>query len=366
MGFNNLIQFVVLLVFTGANAQKQEIKSALRELKEKYPQRALNLIASLDYKILNASDEQKSDYFYIKGVCNLQIAENTGDKKNLSLAVQAFNDLILIENSTKLFKYSETAKDELFGIERKLANQAAVYFKEKKYDASGKSFLDLYELDKNKMCYLYYSAFCNLMCKNYSSALRYFTELKKKNYSGKVFSYYAVRNDTGKDEQFGSRSDRDKALKNGTHRRLFAEMEDPKKENLLKNIIILNLLLGNAENAKQSILEFKNGDPEDHIFDLAEFKLYLETRDYKAFEKILIDRSQKEIFNADLNFYLGIVIEKLGRKKDAKKYFKKVLEIDPLFEFKGSPGLTSSMEAEKIFAKLNEKIYLESASQFNP
>ncbi|OXB03357.1 hypothetical protein B0A81_18680 [Flavobacterium plurextorum] len=366
MRWRNLKQLLILLLFTGANAQKQEIRSALRELKEGYPQRALTSISGLEYKILNATDEEKSDYYYITGICNLMQTEKSNDKKGLSTAVQAFNDLLVTENSTKLFKYSEVAKEALYGIKRKLANQAAVNFKEEKYQESGNIFLDLYQFDKNQMCYLYYAAYCNMLMKKYSNALNYFTELKKKNYSGKIFFYYAVNNTSGKDDEFLSRSERDKALTAGTHKRSYAEMSEPKKENILNNIILLNLLLGNAENAKRAIMEYKIREPQNPMFDLAEFLLYLETKDYQTFDKILLARLVKNPDDADLYFYLGVISERLNKKKDAKIYYKRVLEINPVYQLESEARLSSSAEAERIFSNLGEKISLTDTSEFNP
>ncbi|BDU26927.1 hypothetical protein FLGSB24_36710 [Flavobacterium sp. GSB-24] len=366
MKLSHLLSFLPFLIFSGVRAQKQEIKSAFRELREGYPQRALTLISDLDYKILNATDEEKSDYYYIKGVSNYSLAENKGDNKNLGLAVQAFNELLITENSTRLFKYSESVKSAIYDIKRKLANRGAVLFMEKKYEASGNNFLDLYQLDKDQLCYLYYGAYINIIAKNYSNALNYFTELKKKNYTGKVNFYYAVNASTRKDDEFSSKSERDKAVAAGTHRKLPIDMDDPKKENILKNIIILNFLLGNAENAKKAILEYRIHEVGNRVFDIAEFKLYLETRDYQGFEKILLERIQKDPNDADLQFYLGIINEKLNKKKEAKKYFKRVLEINPIYQFENDDRLTSSMEAEKIFNDLDEEIILKSIADANP
>lgn len=350
MRLSDLKLLVILLAFSNLSAQKQEIKSAFKELKEGYPKKALFLISDLDYKILNATDEEKSDFYYIRASCFFMLAQgNNEDKANLGFAVQAYNDLLVTENSTQLFKYSKIARTALADIKSKLVREASICFIEKKYDQSATKFYQVYQIDKNQLCYLYYSACSYSAGKDYGTALKYFTELKKINYSGKKFSYYATNAFTGKDEEFFSKEERDDALSAGTHVKLKMEMQEPIKENILKNIIVLNLLLNKAENAKKAILEYKFRELHNTLFDVAELKLYLETKDYEVFEKILLDRIQKRPGDADLYFYLGVINEKLNRKKEAKKYFKKVLEINPIYQFENDARLTAAMEAEKVF-----------------
>lgn len=355
MRFNTLSLLSTLLIFAVASAQKQEIKSAFKKLREGYPQGALTAISDLDYKILNATDEEKSDYFYIKGTSFRMLAEsNKADKLSLGLSVQAFKELLITENATQLFKYSEAAKSALYDIKRKLVKEAILCSNEKKFIESADKFYQAYQFDPNEISNLYFAACAYMSGKNNTTALKIFTELKKQNYSGKVLSYYAVNNITGNDDEFFSKSDRNAALKAGTHSKISLEMDEPNKDSILKNIIILNFLLNNTENAKKAILEFKVRSPLDGVFNLAELKLYIETKDYLTFEKILLERIDRNPNDADLYFYLGVINEKLGRKKEAKKYFTQTLNLNPLYQFENDARLTSYMEAEKLFDSWNK------------
>ncbi|OOG65789.1 hypothetical protein [Flavobacterium sp. A45] len=344
-----ILQLVSFLICLTTSAQKQEIKLAFEEFHDGYPQKALSLISDLDYKILNATDEQKADYFYIKGICYHRIADSQKDDNvGLVRAVEAFNDLLATENLTQIFKYSAEAKSTIYGIKRKLVEEATVLYAQKKFTESGSKFYGLYQIDKNDLSNLYYAALSFMGAKEYITALKYYKVLKKANYSGKVF-YYAVDKSTGVVDQFESKADRDKALVYDSHVKLSLEMSEPKKENILKSIIVLDLLLNDAQNAKKAMLEFKASEPYNKIFDLAELKLYYETRDYLAFEQILLDRVEKTPNDADLYFCLGSVSEKLNKKKNIKKYISKVVEIDPFYQFENDGSLTSSQEAQKIY-----------------
>ncbi|TDO94914.1 hypothetical protein [Flavobacterium sp. 245] len=349
MKFKILLHLFLSLIFVTARGQKQQIKTAFKELRGGFPERALIAISNLDYKILNATDVEKADYFYIKGVSLQMIAERKTEKKtSLASAVKAYEDLLLTEKSTQIFKYSDVVKATLYDIKRKMVKDATRYSKDKNYLESASKFYEIYQLDTEDNIYLYYSALSYLNGKNYSLALKYFVELKKLNYSGKVTSYYAINKSSGKEDKFFSRKDRDESINLGTHEKLSAEMEDPKKENILKNITLIYLLTYSTDNAKQALMDLYVKNTEDRSFSLAELKLYIETKDYLTFKKILIERVAVNPNDAHLYHYLGIISSMLKNKEDMKSYFKKTLEINSSYQFADVEKLTSYSEAIKI------------------
>jgi len=355
MKFKTLLLILTLLIFVAVRGQKQQIKSSFKELRDGYPERALIAISDLEYKILNATDEEKADYFYIKGRSLQLLAEkNSEDKTSLGLAIKAYKELLLTETTTQIFKYSGLVKATLYDVKRKLVKDATIYSKNKKYIESANKFYEIYQLDNNDKIYLYYAALCYMNGKNYAMALKYFTELKKSNYSGKVNSYFAINKSSGKEDEFFTKKDLDNAIQSGTHEKLIEEMEPPIKENILRNIAIIYLLMNSTDNAKMALLELYVKNPADTTFNLAELKLYLETKDYLTFKNILIERLDKKPNDAHLYHYLSIISRMLNNKNDEKKYVKKTLEINPSYDFNDDGKLSSYTEAIKILENSQE------------
>lgn len=352
MKSKTLLLIVTLLIFVVTRGQKQQIKTASKELRSGYPDRALIAISDLEYKILNATDEEKVDYFYIKGRSLQLLAEkNTEDKVSLGLAIKAYNELLLTERNTQIFKYSHLVKSAIYDVKRKIVKDATKYSKDKNYIDSASKFYEVYQLDTNDKLYLYYAAFSYLNGENYAMALKYFTELKRSNYSGKVNSYFGLNKSSGKEDEFFSKKDLDNAIKLGTHEKLIVEMEPPRKENILRNIAIIYLLINYTDNAKMALLELYVRNPSDTTFDLAELMLYLETKDYLTFKNILIERIDKKPNDAHLYYYLSIISQMLNNKNDTKKYVKKATEINPSYDFSDVEKSTSYAEAIKILKK---------------
>ncbi|OOG77342.1 lipopolysaccharide assembly protein LapB [Flavobacterium sp. A45] len=340
--------------FFFSNAQKQEIKAAFKELNDGYPKRALGYISDLEYKILNATDEDKVSYYYIKGKAQLWIDQkNNNYSENVEIVAQAYKDLLIIERQTGITTYSETVKATLYGLKRKLIIDATLCYREKKYSESGEKFYKAYQLDPTDVENLYYAASSFMNANNFSQALTNYLELKRLEYAGQINFYYAINTTNNKEDKFLSQLERNKNIKMGTHKKIEAEMAMPEKINILKNIALIYILTNSAENAKKAIIEYNKQYHCDQTFDLAELKLYLETKDFLTYKELIEERLKESPKDANLFYYLGIISEKLKNNIDAKKYYNKVVEISPSFQFKDNiESLKSYSEGSKILERV--------------
>jgi hypothetical protein len=97
--FNTL--FTLLLFIPLANAQKNQIKAAKKELKAGNSEQVIAILTPVEYLISNASNEDRIQFYYTKGVALVNLAnQNINTAKNLSQAVIAFSDLIDVENES--------------------------------------------------------------------------------------------------------------------------------------------------------------------------------------------------------------------------------------------------------------------------
>ena len=64
---------------------------------------------------------------------------------------------------------------------------------------------------------------------------------------------------------------------------------------------------------------------------LTEANLYLETKDFETYKKLVGEALEKNPNDVDLIFNLGVLSANAKNPADAEKYYKKVMEIDPKY-----------------------------------
>jgi len=64
---------------------------------------------------------------------------------------------------------------------------------------------------------------------------------------------------------------------------------------------------------------------------LTEANLYLETKDFETYKKLVAEALEKNPNDADLVFNLGVLSANAKNRVDAEKYYKRVIEINPKY-----------------------------------
>ena len=201
---------IVLLINAGVYAQKDQIKAAQSVFESGKSQDALGVLKKTEYLIFNSTDEEKSDFYFLKGNILKDLASKNIDMaNNLSYASEAYQELIKAENEAGKYKYSLQANVALREMKSKLVNGAADDYKAGKYKESAEKSYKVYLFDKKDTLNLFNAASSSMTVKDYDSAIKYYEELKKINYSGKGIIYYATNKKTKVDESFGSAAVRD-------------------------------------------------------------------------------------------------------------------------------------------------------------
>jgi len=327
-------KFVILsslvLMSVTTFAQKDQIKAAEKELSLGNSQSAITILSSIEYLIFNAKDEEKSQFFYVKGNTLLDLAnKNIETGKNLSLAAKAFQELIAAENESGKSKYTSQALTSITDIKSKLVASAIADSKSSKFIDGANKIHDAYLLDKKDTINLYYAASAYVNGKDYVSALKLYEELKTLNYSGISTNYYAFNRMTKEEESFVSVSERDLLVNAGTHDKPRTERGVSKRGEIYKNIALIYVQEGKIDKAKKAILDARKKNPEDLSLTLTEANLYLETKDFETYKKLISAILEKNPNDPDLIFNLGVISANAKNAVDAEKYYKKVIEINP-------------------------------------
>ncbi|TDW52242.1 tetratricopeptide repeat protein [Flavobacterium sp. 270] len=351
-----LIVASALLISAATFAQKDQLKNAEKALKSGDAQGALTQLKDAENLIVNAKDVEQAQYYFIQGNSYLQLADkNIETGKNLSLSAESYKKLIDIENASGKQKYSTQAAASIAQIKGKLINAAIADTQANKSAEGAKKLYDAYQLDKKDTINLYYAASTSVNAQDYDAALPMYEELKKLNYSGKGTSYTALNKVSGSEDGFNTASERDLAVKLGTHEKPKTEAIPSKRGEIYKNLALILVQKGRSEDAKKAIADARKANPEDASLILTEANLYLESKDFDTYKKLVGEALQKEPNNADLVFNLGVISGNSKNNADAEKYYLKAIEINPNYTNAYLNLAALKLEAEKpIIDEMNK------------
>lgn len=321
-----------LMVSVATFAQKDQIKAAEKAFRKGQAQEAVGILNEAESLIANASDSEKAQYFFIKGNALLDLAnKNVEEDKNLSLAADAYVSLIAAEKASGKEKYSGEASTSIATIKYKLINSAIADSKINKHALSAKKLYDAYLLDKKDTLNLYYAASTYVNAEEYDKALKLYGDLKDMNYSGKETNYLAVNKLTKENDLFKSSLERDRMVKLGTHEQPTTEQIPSKRGEIYKNIALILVQNGKTAEAKEAITAARKTNPDDTSLILTEANLYLETKDFDTYKKLIVEILEKNPNDADLVFNLGVISGTAKNVADAEKYYKRAIEINPKY-----------------------------------
>lgn len=315
----------LLMISLGAFAQKDRIKEAQSLFDKGKSEESLAILTKTEYLILNAPDEDKSDYYFLKGNVLKDLAlKNIDAANNFTLAAQSYQDVFLYENESGKFKSTVKANIALKDMKAGLVNGAMADFKAGKFKESSEKSYKVYLFDKKDTLNLFNAASSALNGKDYNAAVTYYELLKKINYTGKGVLYLATNKKTKEEDAFISPKARDYAIQQGLYEKPRTESIPSKKIEVSSNLAysyLENKDYPKAEAIYNYVLEL-NPNNIDAYINLAYLKLQLK-KDL-ADEIAALGTSKAEMQKYD----------KLNAKKDditrsAIPYLKKVLAIEP-------------------------------------
>jgi tetratricopeptide (TPR) repeat protein len=345
-----------LLISVASFAQKDEIKAAEKAIKKGNSQEAATILKGAESLMSNASDDEKAQFFFVKGNAYLDLANKKVDTdKNLDAAADAYLSLVDAEKASGKTKYSSEAAKSIIEIKYKLINSAIADSKSDKHSESAKKLHDAYLLDKKDTLNLYYAASTYVNAKEYDKALKTYQELKKMNYSGKGTNYLAVNKLTGEEDLFTTVAERDRMVKMGTHEKPSTEVIPSKRGEIYKNMALILVDAGKTEEAKKAIEEARATNPEDTSLILTQANLYLQTKDYETYKKLINEVLEKSPNDADLVFNLGVLSANAKDVVNAEKYYARTMEINPQYVNAYINMAALKLEAENtVIAQMNK------------
>ncbi|WP_278022139.1 tetratricopeptide repeat protein [Flavobacterium ginsengisoli] len=345
-----------LLISVATFAQKDQIKNAEKALKGGDAQGALTQLKDAESLIANAKDTEQAQYYFIQGNAFLDLANKKVDEgKNLLAAADSYKKLIDVEKASGKQKYSTQAAASITNIKGLLINSAIADTQANKHADGAKKLYEAYELDKKDTVNLYYAASTAVNSQDFDLALPMYEELKKLNFSGKGTLYLAMNKANGNEDNFANAKERDLAVKLGTHEKPKTEAIPSKRGEIYKNLALILVQKGRTEDAKKAIADARKANPDDSSLILTEANLYLESKDYDMYKKLVNEALEKDPKNADLVFNLGVISAGAKNNADAEKYYLKAIEINPEYTNAYLNLVALKLEAEKpIIDEMNK------------
>ncbi len=333
MKSNYLILASAVLISVSAFAQKDQIKAAEKALKGGNAAEAKTILMQAESVMANATDAEKAQYYFVKANTLLDLSnKNIDASKNQTDAANAYLDLLAVEKTSGKSKYSEQAKTAIADIKSKLINGTIQEGTNKNFSAASAKLKAVYDLDKTDMEKLYYAANYSVNAKDYDTALDYYGELKKLNFSGESTSYYAKSAVSEQEEFFGSdaaaKTDRDQKVRLKLYSNPRDEKVPSKRGEIYKNIALILVEKGKTEEAKAALKEAREANPDDTALAISEADLYLNLEDYKTYKTLITQVLEKNPNDADLLYNLGVISSKTDAAS-AENYYKKAIAIKP-------------------------------------
>lgn len=319
-----------LLISVATFAQKDQIKAAEKALKAGNAQEAITILQGAEAASASAPDAEKAQFHFVKANAHLALAtKNEDTDANLSAAAKAYQEVLSIEKTSGKAKFSAQASTSIIDVKYKLINSAIADSKADKHATGAKKLYDAYLLDKKDTINLYYAASTYVNAKEYETAYNAYDELKKLNYSGKGTNFYAVNKINGEEQIFSTAKERDQMVKLGTHEKPRNEELPSKRGEIYKNMALILVQNGKVAEAKKAIAEARVANPEDKTLILTEANLYLDTKDFDTYKKLITEVLAQSPNDADLVFNLGVISYNAKNLVEAETYYKRAIEIKP-------------------------------------
>jgi tetratricopeptide (TPR) repeat protein len=311
------------LLTLGSFAQKKELKSIEKALKNNDFTGALTIVNSLNESIESADDKYKSKYYFLKG-------QAFAGKKEYQKAADAFNKLFDFEKKIGKERYSAEARPRLDKLIQSVSEKAiGLYNNDKNYKDASKFFYLTYKLSPRDTAFAYNAAVSATQAKDYDAAINYYKELIQIGYTGKEVQYFAVNKSTGKQENLGSKTQRDLMVKSGKYSNPSEKTTEGKTASIMKNFALILKEQGKTDEAIKAISEARKANKNDLNLILNEAQLYIELGKMDKFGDLMAEAVALDPNNPTLYYNLGVVNFNQGRTEEAAKYYKKAIELKP-------------------------------------
>lgn len=324
-----IIALVLLVAVTSISfAQKNEVKSIEKALKNSNFSDAKSAVAAAEALLGNMDDKTKAKFYFLKA--QALYAKGAGTDANIDEAISSLDMLKDLESKMGKLKYTQEANSMTTDMVNSFLTKANDAFTNKNYKVAAKGFEKVYKMSPKDTLYLYYAASAAVTDKDYDAALDYYNQLKNMGYDGSQMNYYAINKETQEEELFPGKQARDLSIKIAkTHEKPRDDKSESKTAEIVKNIALIYVSQGENEKALGAMADARAENPDDLGLLLSEANVYLKMGNRDKFKELMEEATTKDPNNAELQYNLGVLAADAGNSEAAIKYYEKAISINP-------------------------------------
>jgi len=320
---------LALMICSLSFAQKKEIKTAEKAIKNNNFADAKSDLQSAE-ALLSAMDEKtKAKFYFLKG--QAYYANGRGNDLDIAEALNSFKILKEVEEKSGRLTYTTNANDIKLNMSNAFIKKASDALEKKNYAVSAVNFERAYRVSSLDTLYLYNSSSVAVLGKDYDVALKLYDELMDIGYTGISVEYFATDIETGEEQSFPNSSIRDISIKAGTHENARNVKTDSKSGEIAKNIALIYIEQGENDKAIEAIENAKLLSPNDFNLLVSEANIMYKIGDKVKYKELIAKALEINPNNVDLLFNLGVVAAEEDDFETAKEYYNKAIETDPTY-----------------------------------
>lgn len=320
-----LLFLTALLISLTISAQKEEIKTAEKEIKNQNFPAAIAALEQADALIANVDDKTKAKYYFLKGQAyygNGIVTENYV-KSGIAL-----NEVIKIESKIGS-KYSSDASVMLSKMVEKVAKDASAAYEGQDFGKAARDFNLVYTLSPKDTSYLENAALALYFAKDHQKSIDLYKDLLKMGYTGIYTVYKGTSKTNGQDLYFATKKEMDQQVKFGVIENPEVIVQESRRSNISKNIVMNYLALDDHKGALEAVKEARAQYPNDYNLLIDEANIYYSLGDNAKFKEKLEEAVKINPTDPSLFYNIGVLTLEQKKPEEAIKYFEKAIELKP-------------------------------------
>lgn len=321
---NQILALSLGLMTAMAFGQKKELKVAAKALNKSEFAAALTAVNSVKGMLETMDSKYKAKYYFIE-------AQAFAGSNNYQAAADSFKALFSYEKEIGKQKYTKEAQPMFNTLIQTVSSKAIAQYNEKAYTVAKSNFYLTYKLSPKDTSFLYNAAISASLDKDYDISLKYYRELKQTGYTGITTQYVAVSKETGKEEGFSSKTQRDLMVKTGQYLTPTEKVSESKQAEIVKNIGYILVNQGKTEEAIIALQEARRANPKDVNLILNEAQLYIKLEKMDKFGALMQEAVKLDPTNPTLFFNLGVVNANEGKIAVAVDFYKQAIALNPAY-----------------------------------
>lgn len=314
-------QFVIalaLLMGTFSFAQKKELKTAEKAIKNSNFAEAKSALTAVSPMLSSLDSKSKDKYYYLNA--QALYANGAGSSEDIDSALES---LASIQTSTP---GATELKQSMVNSFLTVGNEA---YESKDFAKASDNFEKAYRVSTKDTLYLYYASSMAVTGQDFDRSLKLYNELKDIGFTGITTEYAALNLESGEVEPFQDKNLRDLSVKAKTHTTPTSKKTESKRGEIVKNIALIYVNKGENEKAIAAMKDARDAYPDDISLLLSEANIHYKMGNTDEFKRLLEEATAKDPENAELQYNLGVIAAEAGDIEGAKAYYNRSIEIDP-------------------------------------